>query len=91
MQSLLENLHGRRYHGVAVDAELLQLLQASKGVREGCDLVVADVQFHEGEEEAYGVRQSVKVLEVLADVENFEVDKVLEVFGEGPEAIKPGI
>lgn len=91
MQPLLENLRGRRDHRVPFHNKLLNLLEASDGVREGGDLVVADVKFDEGHEEADGVGQGFEVLKVLADVENLEVDEVLEIFRKRTEAVEASI
>lgn len=91
LQPQLENLHRRGHKGVAVDAELLELAEAADGVRKGGDLVVADVELDEGEKEPDGVRQGFQVLEVLANVEDLEVDQVLEALREGPEAVEAGV
>nr|ACU19126.1 unknown [Glycine max] len=68
MQPLLHQLRRRRTQRVPFHANLLQLLQASDGVRQGPDLVVANVEFHEGQEESHRVGEGVQVLEVLAHV-----------------------
>ena len=82
MQSLLKNLHWWGYQRVAVNTELLEFTEAANRVRQGGDLVVTDVEINEREEEANRVRQCFEVLEVLADVEDFKVDKVFQVFWE---------
>ncbi|GLT54992.1 hypothetical protein SLA2020_281500 [Shorea laevis] len=41
------HVHGRRSEWVPFDAELLELLEASHGVRQGFYPIVADIQFNE--------------------------------------------
>lgn len=74
MQALLEHERGRGRQGVAVDAKLVEPLEAANGVGEGGYSIVANVELHEREEEANGIGQSLKVVEVLADIQDFKLD-----------------
>ncbi|CAL5025580.1 unnamed protein product [Urochloa decumbens] len=87
-KALLHDVHGRAHQRVARGAEAGELGEASHGVRERGDGVVADVELPERDEEADAVGEVPQVLEVLAHVEGLQVAQVLEPVGELAEAVE---
>lgn len=91
IRSLLDDFHRGANKRIPLGPELAELGQATDGLGEDADSIVADVELGEGDEEADGVRNRGEELEVLADVQGLEADEVFESVGEGSEAVEAGV